>query len=585
MNRVWMRVGFGVSLLFLVGCSPVKESSSEGKSIPLKTSLEQSIIKAAQKEEPIAVSAGSFSGELMFRLMAAEIAAEQGDVALAASEYTRAAFATRDVKIIEQAMRYSSTITDIDMAEVTKLAAMWVELDSDSAHAHQAYSMIQLKNGNAAVAIEQLELLLKNFDEFDFSSVISLLSRQPNRAGALQVIEQLASVRLEDADAQFAHAHLAARFGSTEQALLASERVMQLRPNDFATINMHHRLLLMLNRPDEAIELLKNSLAGGLTESLALRRSLARIFLRSQKIEAAWQQYEIIFQQQPNDAASHYLYAITSLELKKIAIATTALQTLAKGGVHSDDARFQLGRLAVLAADIDTALSWYRSVHGGEYLLAARLQEAVMLSRRGEVEAALTVLDTLYSDEKNKQLNIILVTGDVLLRDKQYKQAIELYSEALETQMESIPLLYSRSIAYDRFANNVAAEQDLREILRIDENHIDALNALGYNLAVRNKRLDESLSLLLRAMEMKPNDAAITDSMGWLQFRLGEYEIARDYLRQALQIMYDPEIAAHLGEVLWVMGEQDRARHVWEKALQRDVDHPVLLETVERLDR
>ena len=136
----------------------------------------------------------------------------------------------------------------------------------------------------------------------------------------------------------------------------------------------------------------------------------------------------------------------------------------------------------------------------------------------------------------------------------------------------------------DRLGDYVTAEQDLQAILSTDIDNVDALNGLGYNLAQRNIRLDEALEYLQRAYELKPNNGPITDSLGWVYYRLGDYEKAHHYLRQALELEYDAEIAAHLGEVLWVTGEHERARHVWQKALERDPKHPVLLETIERLD-
>jgi len=586
-----IQISIVVSMFAMAGCTVVNESPALPVSDDAPPAAQPQLISGPMvseekiaEEEVINAVAGSFPPELLFRLLAAEIAAQRGNNVLAANEYTSAAFEMREVKLVEQAMRYSALRGDADLQEVSQLAQLWVELAPDETSAHQAVAMVQLQRGDSATAVEKLEYLLANFETFDFNTVITLLSRQPGKVLALSVMQQLADKRPDNAEAQFAYAHLAMRFSDTEQALLASERVMALRPNWSNAINLHARLLQMLDRGDEAIALLQDRLAGPLSDDTAMRKTYARMLLRNQQVDVAWQQYQLILHQYPEDDSSRYLYAIASLELEKTELAKQQLEQLAENGAHQDDARFQLGRLSELSQQLTEALEWYRSVNDGQFVLAARFQEATLLAREGEVGAGLAVLDGLLSDDLNEQLNIAMVKADILLRAERVQHAYQVYSEALQQQPESMPLLYSRAMVADRLGDYVAAEKDLQAILSADIDNVDALNGLGYNLAQRNIRLDEALAYLQRAYELKPNNGPITDSLGWVYYRLGDYEKAHHYLRQALELEYDTEIAAHLGEVLWVTGEHERARHVWQKALERDPKHPVLLETIERLD-
>lgn len=583
-----IQLGLVASIYAISGCAALSEPPfhSESADTDSPSMVQPQLIsdEAVSEERAVAAEAGSFPPELLFRLMAAEIAAQRGNTALAANEYTRAAFEVREVKIVEQAMRYSAMAGDADLQEISQLAYLWVELAPEESSAHQAVAMVQLQRGDSVTAIEKLEYLLSNFESFDFNTVITLLSRQPDKASALNVMQQLADSRLDNAEAQFAYAHLSMRFSDFEQALFASERVMGLRPNWGNAINLHGRILQAVGREDEAIALFQDRLAGESSDDINMRKIYARMLLRDRQTEAAWQQYQIILQQDPDDESSRYLYAIASLELDKIDLAKTNLKQLAEGGVHRDDARFQLGRLGEIAEQPEMALEWYRSVNEGQFVLPARLQEASLMARAGEIDGGLAVLDGLPNEELNEQLNIVLVKGGILLRAERTQQAYQLYSEALQQQPESIPLLYSRAMVLDRMADYGAAEQDLQAILNIDQDNVDALNGLGYNLAQRGVRLNEALAYLQKANQLKPDDGPITDSLGWVYFRLGDYEQAREYLRKALELSYDAEIAAHLGEVLWVIGERERARHVWQKALDRDPGHPVLIEAIERLD-
>jgi Flp pilus assembly protein TadD len=131
--------------------------------------------------------------------------------------------------------------------------------------------------------------------------------------------------------------------------------------------------------------------------------------------------------------------------------------------------------------------------------------------------------------------------------------------------------------------NLLLMEKDLRLVLAADPNNAAALNALGYTLADRTTRYAEALELVLRAMALQPNEPAILDSMGWVLFRTGRYAESVQYLSRAYGSFPDPEVAAHLGEALWVNGDKDGAMAVWQGALLRDPGHPILLDTLDRL--
>ncbi len=587
------RFGFWLAMLLLSGCGTLSTPTQEVSPNPSTQAIhpdgespaDSPVVEVSTEQaEQVAGPTASFPPELMFRLMAAELAAQQGDMALAASEYSRAALDTRDPKVIEQAMRYVSMGGGIDMEQLNELAELWVEVDTGSAPAHQALAMVKLQSGDSETAIAQLEYLLANFDTFDFNTIVTLLSRQPDHQQALEVIQQIVLQHADNAKAQFAHAHLAVRLGENEEALQATERALVLEPNWRDAINLRNRIFQMLAREDEAITLLQSSLDGELKDDVGLRNELARLLLRNNQVEAAWEQYRIILDQQPENESARYLYAVASLELGKTELGKAELQRLADGQQHSNDARFQLGRVAEREEDYASALNWYRSVNSGQYFIPSRLQEASILAFEGQLEEAIALLNQLESEDPNQLLNIVLVKGDILQRAQQLQRAHDEYSSAMQQLSDAIPLLYARSMVSSLMGQHQQAEEDLRTILTLDEDNVDALNALGYNLADRNVRLDEALGYLQRAMELKPNDGAITDSIGWLYFRMGNLQQAQLYLSQALEIMYDAEIAAHLGEVLWNQGEQQKAREVWLEAKEKNPDHPVLIETMQRLD-
>ena len=318
-----MKILFLLIILPLSGCSVLDQPAKASAPAAVEQVALDQTDEAMNYSEP-----GSFPPELLFRLMVAEIAAQNGDAAFAASEYMDVAFQTRDVKIVEQAIRYAALSGVEDLNRVGRLAQIWVELAPDSISAHQALAMIQLQQGDKQTAIVQLNYLLENFEAFDFNAIITLLSRQPDRVASLAVMEQLIAERPEDAQAHFAYAHLAIRLGDIERALEVSEQILVLKPDWSNGVNLRSRILQMAERAQEAIELLESHLKGALSDDVELRRSYARLLLRDQQVEEAWLEYQTILQQQPDDESSLYMFAITSLELEKRELATDSLLRL-----------------------------------------------------------------------------------------------------------------------------------------------------------------------------------------------------------------------------------------------------------------
>ena len=152
---------------------------------------------------------------------------------------------------------------------------------------------------------------------------------------------------------------------------------------------------------------------------------------------------------------------------------------------------------------------------------------------------------------------------------KEYDKAYELYSQGLREFPKHPDLLYARALTADYIDRIDLLESDLLVILQSDPDHANALNALGYTLADRGLRIDEAQKYVERAFELKPNDPAVMDSMGWIHFRLGNYAEAESYLRKALNLMDDAEIIGHLGELLWAQGNYEEARNLLREAMDR----------------
>jgi tetratricopeptide (TPR) repeat protein len=232
--------------------------------------------------------------------------------------------------------------------------------------------------------------------------------------------------------------------------------------------------------------------------------------------------------------------------------------------------------------DLEQAIEAYEQVSGGDHVLDAQLRLAELWGRLGQIQRGREHLQRLR--KKNPSMAVELYEGEarMLRRLGENEAAIAVYEQGLKEFPDNRDLKYGRALLGEKLNRLDILEQELREILGKNPDDVHALNALGYTLADRTERLDEALGYIQRAYAMKPDEPAILDSMGWIHYRLGKLDVAVDYLRKALKALFDPEIAAHLGEVLWVKGEKDEAREVWQRASKAFPDNDILNNVIER---
>ena len=277
-----------------------------------------------------------------------------------------------------------------------------------------------------------------------------------------------------------------------------------------------------------------------------------------------------------------YAAGLLALEAGDTGAARERFRRLLALGQRREQARFYLGRATEAEGDYDRALDWYRQV-GGQLRGDAQLRIATVLAAQGRLEDARRHLQGLRQRQPDMAVPSFAVEGDILRNAGRPEESLDLLTRALDQHPDASDLRYSRAmtaIGLDRIGQAVS---DLEHILELEPENAQVLNALGYTLVDSTERVDEGAELIRRAFELNPDDPAIIDSMGWAAYRQGRPEEALAYLRQAHGMIDDAEIAAHLGEVLWTLGQRDEARAVWQDALEADPDHPVLRRTMERL--
>jgi tetratricopeptide (TPR) repeat protein len=276
---------------------------------------------------------------------------------------------------------------------------------------------------------------------------------------------------------------------------------------------------------------------------------------------------------------------LLSVEEERYGAARKYLQHSLKLTPDNDQIRLYLGQIAEEQKKYEEAAKWYREITDSDKVFTAKLHLANTVAQLQGVDAALKQLDSVQPNDEDEFVRLAL-TKELILRDAHdLPRAKSVMDDAVARYPENTDLLYARGLLAAQLDDISEHEKDMRAVLAEDPNNAQALNALGYTLADATDRFKEAYDLISKALSMRPDDPFILDSMGWVQYRMGNRQDAIEYLQKALAKRDDPEIAAHLGEVLWVAGQKDKAREIWAKAKKEDPDNDTLNETIERLTK
>lgn len=561
-------------IFLLSACATMLDSGSSGKSL---VQTEAAAIK------PLAEKPDLF-GKDAYHLLVAELAISRGQTELAVEYYLKLAKSQQNPAIAERAVRVAVYGENLEAA--VEAAQRWVELDPERTEAQQVIAAIYIRQNRVDDAFGYLEGVIQKSDISDkqlFSSLIGVLAREKNIETVMAVSRKIADKFPQRPYALYLHAMLSAQGNKPEEALGYIDRALSLEEIEGAH-NARAKLLLQLGRREEAVLSLEQAVKS-LPNDKNLRMTYARLLVDMKQYEKARVEFERLYVESPDDDELLYTLGLLSLESQRLDDAEKYLLKLIETGKREGEALYYLGRINESRQQYDDAISWYKRVHDGQYQFDARLRIADMLGKSGRFEEANNYLKSMLKGSQSHAslVRIYLAQGDLLRSVERYGEAIEVYDTALEVVPGNNDLLYARALTAENIDRLDILEADLRAILKTEPDNAHALNALGFTLADRTERYEEAYQLIKRALEIMPEDPAIIDSYGWVNYRLGNYDEAIRLLRSALSRYEDTEIAAHLGEVLWVSGNRKEARIVWQKALKKSPGDPLIEDVMRRL--
>ena len=522
--------------------------------------------------------------EILYELLVGEIAGQRGQIAVAADTLGKVAQQTRDPRIAERATLAALYAKRYD--EALQSSRLWVELEPGDIEAHEALVTTLLELNRMPEAKEQfgklfsLEEAQQNLDQA-YLRAAAVLARASNREAATEIMRSLVARHPQQATAHFAMAHLMVRGGDLDKALIADEEALKLSPGWEEAALFKARILLSLKEPQKARAFYESFLDRN-PRATSVRLNYARFLIDQKEWQKALEEFKRVAADVPNDADTIYAVGLLSLQNNRLDDAEKYLKQALALRPQNDQARLYLGQVAEQSKRYPEAARWYREITNGEYYFEAQVRLGVVTAKQGDVAAARQLLDGIDVQNDAQRVQVALAQEQILREAKQYREALEVLNAAIKAVPDDKDLLYARALAAEKLNMVDVSERDLRAILKQDPKNVNALNALGYTLTDRTTRYQEALELLQQAMTLKPDDAFILDSMGWLQYRLGNNAEAVKYLKHALDLRNDAEIAAHLGEVLWVMGNHREAESVWNRALHDTPDSEALTSVIKK---
>lgn len=516
------------------------------------------------------------TAEFVYKYLVGEVAGQRGDFATSGSVFYDLAKSERDPRLAERAAKIAAygNVPGLTIPAVK----LWAELAPASTEAQQAMTEMLIATGKLNDTEPYLAKLLAKEESRagGFLYLNALLSRSTDKAGVLNLVQTLAKPYPKLAEAQFAIAQSAWAAGQDEVALQALNRAETLKTGWHIAALLKGQVLFGKS-PQAALDFYQEYLNKH-PEATEVRINMAKLLVNQKQYAAAKKEYPIILENAKNNPEVTAIVGLLSYQSADYVAAETYFQqALALDFKDTDQLYIYLAQTAEKQSHDDVAISWYSKVQPGQRYLEAQLNLANVIARTQSVDKAIEKLDAIEDLNTEQQIIVIQTQAALLAKAKRNQDAFDLLDKTVKNLPNTPELVYDYALAAERVQKFDLMESELRKVIVAKPDFAAAYNALGYSFADRNIRLDEAIQLIEKALSISPNDHYMLDSLGWAHYRKGNLDKAINYLQQAYKITPDPEIAAHLGEVLWQKGQRDEAAKIWSDALIANPGNEVLL--------
>lgn len=538
------------------------------------------VAKPGRRQPPL--PAQDLTEEVLFKIMVAEVAMQRGQAHVAVPAYLELARQTRDPRVAQRATEIAWNARFVSAA--VEAAGIWLQTDPGSQQARQALVALLVNQAQLKDALPHLEKWVaadKANAGQTFLQVASLLARHKDRKAVLELMQALARPYTDVPEARLAVAQAALGAGDAELALAEARASLGLRP-DWELAALFQAQVLQQRSGAEAIAYLASYIKEH-PQARDARLNYARLLVNEKRYDEARRQFEVLLKDFPDNADVTMAVALLAMQAGDYDAAEAQLKRVLDLAYKDPDAvRMYLGQINEERKRFDEALKWYGAVTPGGQYIAAQSRYAGVLAKQGRIAAARRHLQQVSPQNSQQRIQLTQAEATLLREAFAYREAFDLLGKVLAELPDNPELLYDHAMAAEKVNRVDVLETNLRRLIELRPDHAHAYNALGYTLADRNERLDEARQLIATALKLAPEDPFIMDSMGWVLYRQGRGKDALSYLQRAYSLRPDPEIGAHLGEVLWADGQRDAARKIWGELLKSHPKNEVLQNTVKR---
>lgn len=593
----WFRLPLctGVFCFFLTACASTPLSTDEngatdpGNEVATETADTANPetvveVEAQPLPAPVDIQYGNFDEDILTRVIIAEMAGQRGYNQKALEDYLALARETNDINIIRRASRIASFIRDVPAA--IEMGNMWLTKEPESEEALRTLAFQMISLGRYREALGHMTQLLAMGANIDFRLITNRTSVDTNAGlfidALIEEFEELKTAYPENQTLRIGLAHLYHQNDQIPEAYELISTLSEEMNDNPEVVILEVELLELLGEEERASRRLQQALENN-TNHKQLRFQYARKLVDEQRYLDARDQFAIIVEQYPDDFDMLYSLALLSMEINLLSDARQYFQRLVNNAQRLDDSHYYLGFISTQENLDEEAIEHFFNVNGGGNFLQAQRSLTELMIRAGRYAEVKSRLQNIRFRNPDYNIALLSMEANVLMDEGYMEDAGRILNNAVGAFPNNIQLLFLRSV-YSQELNDIELmEEDLRKIIQLNPNNPVAYNSLGYYLANSTQRYEEAYELIKRAIELAPDDPAIIDSLGWVQYRLGLYDEARENLGRAYELFPDHEVAAHLGEVLWVMGERSQARSIWRQALENQPDSEYIRSTMERL--
>ncbi len=581
MNKILF---LALSLFALSACAGQPRVITADNGAASLSSLDEAapVPSAAQPYSPT-LPVQELTAKVVYQLLLAEIAAQRGRLNVAMATYIDVAKSTKDPRIAQRATEIA--IYTRQPREALEAAKLWAEVDPQSQQARQIIVSVLMNEGKLDQAKPYMQKMLSGEDQQarqSFMELNNLLARQSDKAAALEMAKQLAEPFPNMAESHFALAQAALNAKQYDVAMKEVKRANELKSGWEMGALLQAQILWQSNKP-EAMKYYQDFLARN-PNANEVRLSYARLLASQKDFPGARGQFDLLLKNSPNNADVAVTAGMLSMQAKDYDAAQNYLtQSLKMNPKDPNSVRLSLGEVSEERKQFDKANEWYKSITEGEQVFIAQLRIAGLLAKQNKLTEARDYLKTIKTEVPAEKAQLVMADAGMLREAKSYQQSYDRLDAGLKEFPDNPELLYDRAMVAEKLGKVDVLEADLRTLIKLKPDHAHAYNALGYTLADRTTRFSEAHELIKKALEISPEDPFIIDSLGWVQFKMGNFNESIATLQRAFDIRPDPEIAAHLGEAMWASGKRAEANQLWQTAIKDHPENEALLEVVKRL--